>query len=274
MTTGHRFTYDERSSELFDATGHRLGVVTCPGAAHWNALWRTPPAVSDACCADCGRPILDLNSAPAMRRLADAAAQPELGWCVYAAPSAGVVLIRDPEALPSPADLSTDITGQVRIRTVRTLLNMHRAAAMGYWPDVRLVQPATSQLHQKIAVLQRSGSGQVRLTSDLGEWSRLRQARGQGGWMALFAPTHHYPYHQREAVAAYAVPRGLPDGTPVRVTDPIEDLVGSTWSGGDVWRAQEVSGVLRQHRVVLDPRPAPARWLRVDGFSRGLPAWR
>lgn len=271
---GHRFTYDERTSELFDAAGHRLGVVACPGATHWNQLRRTSPAESDACCADCGRPILDLNSARARELMAGASAQPELGWCVYAAPSAHLVLIRDPEALPSPDDLSTDITGRVQIRTVRTLLNMHRAAAMGYWPDVRLVQPATDQLRKKIAVLQRPGSGQVRVTSDLSEWSRLQQSRGQNSWVALFAPADHYPYHQREAVAAYAVPRALPDGTQVLVADPIEDVLGSAWSGGDVWRAQELPGLLYQHRVVLVHRKEPARWTMANGFSRGLPACR
>jgi hypothetical protein len=271
---GHRFAYDERSSELFDAAGHRLGVVVCPGAPHWNQLWRSPPTAIDACCADCGRPILDLDTAQAPGLLTGASQQPELGWCVYAAPSAQLVLIRDPEALPSPADLSTDIAGRVLIRTVRTLLNLHRAAAMGYWPDVRLVQPATDQLRQKIAVLQQPRSGRVRVTTDLGEWTRRQQARGQTGWVALFAPADHYPYHQREAVAAYAVPRTLPNGTPVLVADPIEDMVGSTWSGGDTWRAQEVPGLLHQHRVVLVQRKEPAPWLVSGGFSAGQPAWR
>lgn len=185
----HRFIYDERSSELFNAAGQRLGVVACGGALHWNQLWRSAPAPAGTCCGHCGRPILDLADPTAPRHLERAAGQAPLPWCLHAGPEARVAEVRDPGALPPPTRPEPDPTQRLPIRTVRELLNINRAAAMGYWPDVRLVKPAVTKLRTLVGVLQRPLTGEVQVTHDPQEWHRLLEPGSSPVWQALIAPT-------------------------------------------------------------------------------------
>lgn len=264
----HRFIYDERSSELFNAAGQRLGVVVCSGSLHWNQLRTSVPPMAQACCGHCGRPLLDLADRMAPRLLDRAAHESPLPWCLHAGPDAPLVQIQDPNALPPPRTVTPDLTQRFAIRTVRGILNINRAAAMGYWPDVRLLRPAVTKLRTLAGVLQRPLTGEVRMTHDPQEWQRLLDSGNSPSWQPLIHPTSHYPYVQHELLAAYAVPPGLPEGTALVIPDPIEDLVGSAWSSGDVFRAEDVPAVLQKRRVVLREREVKTAWI----FGQVLPA--
>ncbi len=272
---GHRFIYDERSSELFNAAGQRLGVVACAGGLRWNQLERMAPLRADDCCGHCGRPTLDLAD-PTVPRLLERAAGDDtlaLPWCLHAGPDAALAQIRDPNALPPPTPLALDPTQRLAIRTVRGLLNINRAAAMGYWPDVRLVKPAVTRLRTRVGVLQRPLTGEVRVAHDAQEWQRLLEPGCGTIWQAAIPPTSQYPYTQSDLLAAYAIPPGLPEGTALVVPDPIEDLVGTAWSRGDAFRAEHVPAVLQQRRVVLRQREVKTAWIVGNALPGGTRLW-
>jgi hypothetical protein len=55
-------------------------------------------------------------------------------------------------------------------------------------------------------------------------------------------------------VAAYLIPPDLPNGSEIMVEDPIEDLIGRTSNQGDVERAYNVKGFVRDRVVQIDYR--------------------
>jgi hypothetical protein len=62
----------------------------------------------------------------------------------------------------------------------------------------------------------------------------------------------YYPYHKPEPVAAYLIPKGLKNGTPVSVSDPIENVLGTTWNQGGGWKPDNVPGYIENNKVVLE----------------------
>jgi hypothetical protein len=143
---------------------------------------------------------------------------------------------------------------------------------MGYWPDVRLVKPAITRMRVQTGVAQRTTTGEVRLTRDAREWEMLQKAGGGTAWHTVSAPACHYPYLQRELLAAYAIPPLLPDGSPVLVRDPIEDVVGTAWSRGDVLRAVDVPATLEKRRLALHARDVKTAWIVGNEFPKSARA--
>lgn len=187
-------------------------------------------------------------------------------WCIYASTGENIVLLQDTSAPPPLATLNPDPVQPFLIRTVRGVLNINRAAGMGCWPDVRLVKPAVTKLRAWAGVLQRPLTGEVRVTHDGQEWERMLSSLEEPLWQPLIAPTSYYPYTQRELLAAYVIPPDLPDGTPLLVSEPIDDVAGAAWSRGDVLRAEDVPGILKERRVVLDTRKMKTPWIIGSNF--------
>ena len=67
--------------------------------------------------------------------------------------------------------------------------------------------------------------------------------------------TYFYSHYQETPIAAYLIPRDLPNNSKVLVPDPIEDLVASTWNQGNSCRAENVTAQVINRKVILDPIP-------------------
>ena len=177
-----------------------------------------------------------------------------------------MTFLQDVTAIPLAHQAQRAKPGVVIIKTARTLEDINRAANMGYWPDVRLVEYKDQEstmdfvarmLHNKVidgpiqsklTVGQDPQTGRIELAGDF----RLRF--GKGPMKEVIPFTYYYPDYQCVPVAAYLIPLDLPNGSEVLVEDPIEDLIGRTWNQGDVWRAENIKGFVRDRVVQIDYR--------------------
>ena len=256
-----KYIYDLESSALFDEKGFFLKKVFCPKAKHWNQLIADDPSERSRGCRDCGHRVVNLDDAT------------EVSWsglntpCVYIpADSKNVTFLQDLKAFPPVAQPQLSKPGVVIIKTARTIENINRAANMGYWPDVRLVEYKDQEtatdfvarmLHNKVI----DGPMQSKLT--IGQDPQTGRIESAGDFRLRFDKrpmkevipfTYYYPYYQRVPVAAYLIPPDLPNASEVMVEDPIEDLIGRTWNQGDVWRSKNVKGFVRDKVVQIDYR--------------------
>jgi len=238
-----KFIYDEKSSRLFAPDGRYLKRVHCPKAAQWNQLVADDPADRSRGCDQCGHRVLNLDVLPRDEVLA--AFDGHDAPCVFASSSSNrVVVLRDRHALPPPTRARVEADGRTAIRTARSVAGINRAARMGYWPDVRVVEYDTTRLKSKFAIGQHAQTGEIELLGDY-----------RGGFDDGVRQVHsfhdYYPYFRRLPIAAYLLPRHLIEGASLLVLDPIEDIVGVTWNQGSVYRATRVPGVLKGRRVEL-----------------------
>lgn len=256
-----KYIYDVESSTLYDANGLFLKKVFCPKAKHWNQLIADDPLERSRGCRECGHRVVNLDEAT------------DVSWsgifspCVYIpADSKSVTFLQDVNEIPIVTKPERANTGTVVIKTARTLEDINRAANMGYWPDVRLVEYKDQEtamdfvarvlhnkvidgpMQSKITIGQDPQTGRIEASGDF----RLRFNKEPMKEVIPF--TFYYPDYQRMPVAAYLIPPGLPNGSEVVVEDPIEDLIGSTSSQGDVWRAQNIKGFVRDRMVQIDYR--------------------
>ncbi len=152
--------------------------------------------------------------------------------------------------------LGNDPYAHERLR--RSLEDINRAVGLGYWPDVRIVQYDSEHIRSKISIDQHQASGLISASEDyrseIGGFDAFSSDRigSTLNWAAAIPFTNFYQYYQESPIAAYLIPKNLPDGTSVLVVDPIEDIVGSTWNQGDSYRATNVPGYILNHRVILD----------------------
>ena len=147
-----------------------------------------------------------------------------------------------------------------RFRTARTIEDINRAVGLGYWPDVRFIEYDEIHLRSKISVGQNKETGKIDTTGDYRSrfptpavdpnLSRFPSAVKQD-WVEAIPFSMFYQYYQQVPIAAYLIPRGIADGIPVLVEDPIEDLVGWRWNQGNAQRAMNVRGRIDGRRVVL-----------------------
>lgn len=256
-----KYIYDVKSSALYDADGLFLKKVFCPKAKHWNQLIADDPRERSRGCRECGHRVVNLDEAT------------EVSWsgmntpCVYIpADSKSVTFLQDVKAIPPAHQAQRAKPGVVIIKTARTLEDINRAANMGYWPDVRLVEYKDQEsardfvarmLHNKVidgpmqsklTVGQDPQTGRIESAGDF----RLRFDKGPLKEVIPF--TYYYPNYQRMPVAAYLIPPDLPNGSEIMVEDPIEDLIGRTSNQGDVERAYNVKGFVRDRVVQIDYR--------------------
>jgi hypothetical protein len=128
-------------------------------------------------CDDCGHRVLNLDVLPVAAVLQ--AFDDRAHWfkpCVHASAAAGRVLfLRDARAVPPATTSGVDGDGRVPIRTARSLATINRAAGMGYWPDVRWLQPKTELLEHKRQPWQHAITGRV---TAAGDFRAIGPARG------------------------------------------------------------------------------------------------
>jgi hypothetical protein len=72
------------------------------------------------------------------------------------------------------------------------------------------------------------------------------------GFKELHPFVSYYPYNKAEPVAAYLVPKGLPNGTRIVVDDLIENIPGLMWNQGGGDKASNIPGYVENNRVVLE----------------------
>jgi len=265
MTTTKKFIYDIKTSSLFDIHGHFLKKVFCPKAKRWNQLIADDPLDRSRGCQDCGERVVDLDK-DRIGLLFRA-----VGPCIYISPeSTSVIFLEDKNALKEFTNVSADKQGVVIIKTVRTIDDINRAANMGYWPDVRIINykdrvlpsdlnskiknksedlnktRAEKPIRAKFAIDQNTQTGQIDLKTD------FRNIDDDERFKELIPFTYYYPHYQSIPIAAYLIPPNVEDGSEVVVEDPIEDIVSLLWNQGDIIRAKNVKGFVRARKIELD----------------------
>lgn len=243
-----RFIYDEKTSSLYAPDGSFLKVVSCPKAKHWNQLivesgedrWRN--------CQECNEKVIDLDvmdSATAINLAGDQ-------WssiCIHASKSSDrVVFLEDINAVPSIADMSKE-AGLLIIKTARSIQDIERASAMGYWPDIREVKYRTRKINSKITIGRNVETGQIVTSGDYRH--AFPTIADESNLEEILPFINYYPHYQAIPIAAYFLPKNLPDGTKVIIEDPIEDYVAWTWNQGDAGRAENVHAYISGMKVVI-----------------------
>ncbi len=255
-----KFIYDVESSKLYSPDGAFLKKVYCPKAKHWNQLIVDDPQERSRGCEDCGDRVHNLESFDSRTS--------KLTYrdCVYIpVNSQRVIFINKEKEVPKPNLVGRNDEGLPIIRTVRNTKDINRAAAMGYWPDVRRIEymdksstpripsGAKGRSNKKVAleikfrVMQNPVTGVISVFGDYR--SDYRQDFSEVKEVIPF--TFYYPYYQSRPIAAYLIPPDLQDGSKVLIEDPIEDMLGSTWNQGDTQRAMNIIGYARDRKVII-----------------------
>ena len=111
-------------------------------------------------------------------------------------------------------------------------------------------------MNSRISVGQNPLTGEVKFSHDL----RMTFRKGTEGFSTsygrgfeeLHAFVSYFPYDTSKPVAAYLVPKGLPNGTPVTVLRPIENILGISWNQGSGWKATGIPAYIENNRIVID----------------------
>ncbi len=255
-----RYIYDEKTSSLYAPDGTFLKEVYCPKAMQWNQLITVAGEARWRDCSVCDQKVINLDEAD-VTSVIDTCKTEWDKTCIHAsATSDKVIFLKDRLALQNTRETRPLSEGLEVIKTSRSLADINRAVGMGYWPDVRVIEYDTDNLSSKLAIVQQSESGHVDLVND----ARLRYPRtdseGQE-WTMVIPFQTYYQYHQRTPIAAYLIPKGMKDGTPVLVEDPIEDLVGLRWNQGVSLRATDVKGRIEGRKVVIETHNVPVSYV-------------
>ena len=248
------FVYDERTSSLFGPDGDFLKKVFCPKTVKWNQLIQDEPMDRSRGCNQCKERILNLDSLKPEWALAILNKEPET--CVYATrDSKNVIFLKDDNNPSSPKNPKNVWLQNAQtkpdlpiISTVRNLKDIQRAVQMGFWPDVRKVEYNTAEIKQKICVYQNTITGEIQLFGDY----RMSSTELGNAWEEVIPWTYYYEHHQKVPIAAYLIPKDLANNTEVLITDPIEDLIGSTWNQGDTYRASNITAKVVNKKVILN----------------------
>lgn len=251
------FVYDEKTSRLYSPDGEFIKDVFCPKALQWNQLIANDPKDRSRGCKQCGDDVINLDALTvdeAMEQLTSG-----YSTCAFAsANSPNVIFIKDlnsPELRTSKADqiswFSTrPIPDLPRISTARNIRDIKRAASIGFWPDIHIVQYKDREILEKMGLFQNVNTGDVQIA---GDYRGLRELEESPVWEEVMPVTFYYSNYQKNPYAAYLIPKDLPDGSEVFIPDPIIDVLGSTWNQGDSYRATNVTGRVVNKKVVIDP---------------------
>ncbi len=281
----NKFIYDEKTSVLYAPNGRPLKEVHCPKAMHWNQLTVEDGEDRWRGCTHCKERVVNLDVmeiGKAISILARRGAK----VCVHGSEESGrVIFLKDRDSIRPAAEVRLDEQGRTMIQTARSESSINRAVNLGYWPDVRLVSYDTKNLSSKVSVGQHVDTGRIRLSGDYRRCFRkaddtsylqrqaelaeidaevgsevdepddyvsmLREECENDRWVEVVPFTRYYPYYQESPIAAYLIPKDLPDGANLLIEDPIEDVVGATWNQGDAYRSSAIPGRLDGRRVVL-----------------------
>lgn len=282
-----KFVYDEKTSVLYAPDGRALKQVHCPRAMHWNQLTVQDGEERWRGCTQCKERVVNLDVADVAKAVSMLSRRGSK-VCVHGSSESGrVIFLKDRDAVSPASERKLDEQGRTVIRTARSEAEINRAVNLGYWPDVRLVTFDTQKLGTKVSVGQHLVTGRIRLSGDYrmkftkaddplaaerkAELAELEADTGTGPdddyvsmlreecehdkWIEVVPFTGYYPYYQPSPIAAYLVPKDLPDGASLLIEDPIEDIVGATWNQGGAYRDSEIPGWLEGRRVVLDKKP-------------------
>ncbi len=247
-----RFVYDERTSCLYAPDGSFIKRAYCPKAKQWNQLALIPGENRWRNCATCKERVVDLDAIEVDAALA-MFHRNSGKLCVHASEnSKNVIFLKDPNNVPPAGSVDLD---SIQIHTAWGEENIQRGFAMGYWPDVRILKQ-DPKMNSRVSVGQNPTTGEVAFIHDL----RLTFRKGTEdfsdsygrGFEELHAFTSYFPYDTSDPVAAYLVPKGLPNGTPVTVLHPIENLLGVSWNQGGGSKATNVPAHIENNHVVLE----------------------
>lgn len=123
---------------------------------------------------------------------------------------------------------------------------------MGYWADIRIIEYKDREIKQKFAVYQNSITGEIKIVGDYRSIISKTSELHKEIWQEVIPFTYYYANYQEEPVAAYLIPKDLKDNSEVFVPDPIEDLIGSTWNQGDCYRATNITGRLKNKKIIIN----------------------
>jgi hypothetical protein len=260
-----KYIYDVKSSSLYDVDGSFLKKVFCPKAQQWNQLLADDPLDRSRGCNKCKHRVVNLDTSTSINWFDNE--EP----CVYiSTESTTVIFLHDVEALPAANSPDKDKKGIVVIKTARTVEDINRAAAMGYWPDIRLIEYKDREsdvdlfaevvikkdiaypIQSKFSIGQNATTGCIEISGDFRRSFNSHRSYEDFLYEEIIPFTFYYPNYQSVPVAAYLIPPDLPDGSKVVVEDPIEDLIGRVWNQGDVSRAEEVKGYVQARKVHID----------------------
>lgn len=236
----HKFIYEEKTSRLYAPDGTYLKTLSCPKAIDWNQLIMDDPLDRSRGCNQCGERVLNLDMMPTEDVLAafDAVHAFDLKPCVAASRNSDKVIFLKDESKPSHISQKD---GLPLIHTARTYEDINRAASAGFWPDVRWIDYKDSTFVTKLSIGQDPVTGQIDASGDYRSMPNN----------AIIPFKQFYPYYQSAPIAAYLIPKDLPDGTEVIVADPIEEIVGFEWNQGDCHKAMNLRGVVRNRKIEL-----------------------
>jgi hypothetical protein len=173
--------------------------------------------------------------------------------CIHASRNSDkVIFLKDTDAIPDVELFEIDAEKRIVIKTVRTIDDINRAAAMGYSLDIRQVSYETQKLHSIMSIGQDPQSSRIETSGDPRYSFRTSntEVRGKSRYKEIFPFFSYYPYFQQTPIAAYLIPKGTPDGTEVMIEDPIEDFVGTTHHGS--FRALDVKGHIKDLKVIIN----------------------
>ena len=249
--SNQRFVYDEKTSILYAPDGTFLKKLFCPKAKQWNQLLIELNETRWRGCKQCKEKVFDLD------RLSEDAAlnllrNQDNKACIHVSEkSENVIFLRDGSAVRALNDITNK---PIKIQTVYGKSDIARGYAMGYWPDVRIIR-SDPKMNTKITVGQNPETGEVDYSHDYrGTFRNLgsREDSINDGFEELHPFVSYYPYHKPMPLAAYLVPKGLPNGTCIVVDDPIENILGTTWNQGGGWKPDNVPGYVENNRIVLE----------------------
>jgi hypothetical protein len=255
------FVYDEKTSYLYGPDGQFIKEVFCPKAVSWNQLLADNPQDRSRGCNQCHERIINLDATPTQVAVQTLQEQPNT--CVYATKnSSNVIFLIDDKNPDCPKIKMTDWFERDTppldlpiISTVRNIKDIQRAIRMGYWADIRLVRYDDKQITQKFSIHQNFKTGQIKQIGDYRSKMRLGMDSelDSGEWQEVIPFTFYYANYQGQPIAAYLIPRDLPNNSEVLVLDPIEDMVGGSWNQGDKYRANNLKATVINKKVVLNP---------------------
>jgi hypothetical protein len=143
-----------------------------------------------------------------------------------------------------------------RIKTARTEKSINAAAKDGLRPLVKAVKPS-DEIKSKIRICQNKKTGEISIQGDF-RWNPV-----DPDWEIVIDWMFFYPHAWPSPFAAYLIPPDIKIDEIVILEDLIEDLVGSSWNQGDVYRLRSCKAKWTGNDFVLDydPERSPSHFV-------------